>query len=78
MIHQYRLNGYNIVLDVNSGSVHCVDDASYDIIRLFCGIIEGEGREVTEEDRAQITDQILRDYPEESPESGASRVFDRS
>ena len=69
MIHQYRLNGYNIVLDVNSGSVHCVDDASYDIIRLFCGIIEGEGREVTEEDRARIIEQILRDYPEESQES---------
>ena len=69
MIHQYRLNGYNIVLDVNSGSVHCVDDASYDIIRLFCGIIEGEGREVTEEDRARIIEQILRGYPEESQES---------
>ena len=75
MIHQYRLNGYNIVLDVNSGSVHCVDDASYDIIRLFCGIIEGEGREVTQEDLTRITDQILRDYPEESRESVAE-VFE--
>jgi uncharacterized protein len=36
MIHQYKLNGYNIVLDVNSGSVHCVDDVAYDIIQLFC------------------------------------------
>ena len=26
MIHQYKLNGYDIVLDINSGSVHCVDD----------------------------------------------------
>lgn len=69
MIHQYRLNGYNIVLDVNSGSVHCVDDASYDIIRLFCAIIEGEGRQVTQEDLSQITEQILADHPEESPES---------
>lgn len=32
MIHQYRSNGYNIVLDVNSGSVHVVDDATYDLI----------------------------------------------
>ena len=35
MIHQYKNNGYNIVLDVNSGSVHVVDDAAYDIIALY-------------------------------------------
>ena len=35
MIHQYRLGGYNIVLDVCSGSVHAVDDVAYDIIGLF-------------------------------------------
>ncbi len=34
MIHQYKNNGYNIVLDVNSGSVHVVDDVVYDIIPL--------------------------------------------
>jgi len=34
MIHTYKLNGYNIVLDVYSGSVHCVDDLAYDIIGL--------------------------------------------
>ncbi|MBR4950675.1 MAG: thioether cross-link-forming SCIFF peptide maturase [Clostridia bacterium] len=32
MIHQYKLNGYNIVLDICSGSVHAVDDVAYDII----------------------------------------------
>lgn len=32
MIHQYKLNGYNIVLDTYSGSVHSVDDVAYDII----------------------------------------------
>ncbi|WP_040949767.1 thioether cross-link-forming SCIFF peptide maturase [Gorillibacterium massiliense] len=35
MIHQYRLNGYNIVLDTYSGSVHVVDDLAYEIIELF-------------------------------------------
>ena len=35
MIHQYKLNGYNIVLDVCSGSVHVVDEVAYDIIGLF-------------------------------------------
>ena len=32
MIHQYRNNGYNIVLDVNSGAVHVVDELCYDAI----------------------------------------------
>ena len=31
MIHQYRLNGYNIIVDANSASVHTVDEAAYDI-----------------------------------------------
>lgn len=35
MIHQYQLNGYNIVLDVCSGSVHAVDEVAYDIISMF-------------------------------------------
>lgn len=35
MIHQYKLNGYNIVLDVYSGSVHVVDDVAYDIIGMY-------------------------------------------
>ena len=35
MVHQYKLNGYNIVLDVYSGSVHCVDDLAYDVIEMF-------------------------------------------
>lgn len=32
MIHQYKLNGYNVVLDVNSGAVHIVDDLFYDLL----------------------------------------------
>ncbi len=35
MIHQYKLGGYNIVLDVCSGSVHTVDDLAYDMIALY-------------------------------------------
>ena len=35
MIHQYKLNGYNIVLDVCSGAVHVVDKVAYDVIELF-------------------------------------------
>ena len=35
MVHQYKLGGYNIVLDICSGSVHAVDEVAYDIIGMF-------------------------------------------
>lgn len=35
MIHQYQNNGYNIVLDVNSGAVHVVDQEAYDVIKVL-------------------------------------------
>lgn len=34
MVHQYKLNGYNIVMDTASGSVHLVDEVAYDIIEM--------------------------------------------
>ncbi len=35
MIHRYKNNGYNIIIDVNSGSVHVVDEAAYDAIGMY-------------------------------------------
>ena len=35
MVHQYKLNGYNIVLDTCSGAVHVVDEVAYDIIAMY-------------------------------------------
>ena len=35
MVHQYKLNGYNIVLDIFSGSVHAVDEVAYDAIAMY-------------------------------------------
>ena len=55
MIHRYKNNGYNIVLDVNSGSVHVVDDVVYDVI----GCLE-EGK--TEE---EISAALGDTYPPE-------------
>ena len=58
MIHQYKLGGYNIVLDICSGSVHAVDEVAYDIIAMF----ENNDRAAVEQamaakyaDRADIT-----------------------
>ena len=64
MVHQYKLNGYNIVLDTCSGSVHVVDEVAYDVIEAFGEKTEDEivaslmekyrdgksGQSVTEED----------------------------
>ncbi len=35
MIHAYKLNGYNIILDQNSGCVHSVDPVAYDMINIY-------------------------------------------
>lgn len=42
MVHQYKLNGYNIVLDSNSGSIHSVDEVAYDIIAMYKSNTEDE------------------------------------
>lgn len=42
MIHKYKLNGYNIVLDVNSGAVHVVDDIAFDILDSLSDRIESD------------------------------------
>ena len=71
MIHQYKLNGYNIVLDVFSGAIHIVDDFAYDAIEMC----DREGRDRLPElmtrkykDREDITgediDLIIRDIDE--------------
>ncbi|MBR5448578.1 MAG: thioether cross-link-forming SCIFF peptide maturase, partial [Clostridia bacterium] len=53
MVHQYKLNGYNIVLDTVSGSVHTVDEVAYDIIEAY--------KSHTEE---EIVSLILAKYPD--------------
>ncbi|MBO5757767.1 MAG: thioether cross-link-forming SCIFF peptide maturase [Clostridia bacterium] len=69
MIHQYKLNGYNIVLDVYSGSVHAVDEIAYDMIAMYeendkQTIIDammakyGEREDVTEAELAECYDDI--------------------
>ena len=57
MIHQYKLGGYNIVLDVCSGAVHAVDDVAYDMIAAF-----------ESADRADIISAIAEKYPNETAE----------
>lgn len=42
MIHSFKLNNYNIILDVASGSVHSVDDVAYDVINAYEAMPRGE------------------------------------
>lgn len=64
MIHQYKLNGYNIVLDVFSGSVHNVDDLAYDIIAMFEDSSESE-----------IVEKMLKKYADD-PEIDRQEILD--
>ncbi len=63
MVHQYKNNGYNIVLDVNSGAVHVVDDVVYDIIPLF--------ETCTKE---EIISRLGQSYPESEIAEGHEEV----
>ena len=63
MIHQYKLNGYNIVLDVYSGSVHAVDELAYDAIAL---VDAGKNEE-------EITAELLQKYADH-PEVNAEEI----
>ena len=69
MVHQYQLNGYNIVLDTCSGSVHVVDDVAYDVIAMYqdhtadqivSAMMDkyGSRPDVTEEDLRQCIDDV--------------------
>ena len=56
MIHQYRNNGYNIVLDVNSGAVHVVDELCYDVIAHLAA---GEEPDEAALDRPETLEGLL-------------------
>ena len=68
MVHQYQLNGYNIVLDSCSGSIHVVDEVAYDIIAMFQ---EKTPDEIVAElsvkyaDRDDVTEKDLRECIED-------------
>ncbi|GAA4654523.1 thioether cross-link-forming SCIFF peptide maturase [Anaerocolumna aminovalerica] len=62
MIHQYKNNGYNIVLDVNSGMIHVVDDVAYDIIALFDKLRDTKTHMVSEKDKETIVAEIFNKY----------------
>ena len=80
MIHQFQLNGYNIVVDVYSGSVHAVDPLAYDAIAL---IDAGDSREQAAAklakkyaDHPEVTDADIADALDDIDElTAAGKLF---
>ncbi|MCR5301624.1 MAG: thioether cross-link-forming SCIFF peptide maturase [Lachnospiraceae bacterium] len=67
MIHQYKNNGYNIVMDVESGSIHVVDDIVYDMIAALSH----------HTDRKQTNDDKIKDYLlEQLPQYDKSEILE--
>ncbi len=66
MVHQYKLNGYDIVLDTASGSIHLVDDVAYDIIEMYksrsadeiCAAVCEKYPDVTRSDVLECLDDV--------------------
>ena len=72
MVHQYQLNGYNIVLDTCSGAIHVVDEVAYDIIALYPDRTADEIVSAMMEKygaREDVTEQDLRDCIEDGREA---------
>ncbi|MBQ9066211.1 MAG: 4Fe-4S cluster-binding domain-containing protein, partial [Clostridia bacterium] len=57
MVHQYKLNGYNIVLDSCSGAIHAVNEIAYDMIARY-----------QQDDADTIVAAMLEKYPGEATE----------
>ena len=62
MIHKYKLNGFNIVLDVNSGGVHIVDELTYDLLDNVEPPFEAKCP-------AKVVEKLSRSYSPEDIES---------
>ena len=64
MIHQYKNNGYDIIMDVNSGAVHVVDDVVYDGVDYLAGVLPEfeEPGPIPEELAGQVREYLGKTY----------------
>ncbi|MBC6695621.1 thioether cross-link-forming SCIFF peptide maturase [Terrisporobacter mayombei] len=63
MIHKFSMDGYNIVLDVNGGGVHVLDEVAYDLVDLF-----------EEKSKGEIIDTLSKDYTREQIEEAYEEI----
>lgn len=72
MIHRYKNNGYNIILDVNSGSVHIVDELTYDL----AGVWEDELKKDKNAGKEQLFSEALKVLKTSYSETDIREGFD--
>ncbi len=75
MIHQYKSNGYNIVMDVNGGAVHVVDDIVYDMIPLVEPLVM-EGIKDIDTVKAAVLNCAGLPYKQEDIEEAVEEVME--
>ena len=58
LIHRYKSNGFNIVLDINSGCIHLVDEVTYEVLPY---LEEALAQKLLQRNwKTNITEKILR------------------
>lgn len=79
MVHVYKNNGYNLVLDVNSGSVHVIDDVVYDLIPVLEEAVKNKG---TAEELFSLAEDALQKsgavYPKEEIREAVDEIVELS
>ena len=65
LIHRYKSNGFNIVLDINSGCIHLVDEVTYEVLPY---LEEGLGTEA-------IAEKLENKYNREDIETLCDHVY---
>ncbi len=74
MVHQYKNNGYNIILDVNSGAVHVVDDVVYDIIEEYKKTtVDADGR-ITDDKKQKLIQAFSGKYEKADIEEACEEI----
>ena len=76
MIHQYINNGYHIVLDVNSGSVHVVDPVVYDAVAVVSELVPelDQPEKLSDDVKAQVKSRLAGNYPETDVEEALEDI----
>ena len=75
VVHQYKNNGYNIVLDVNSGSVHVVDDIVYDLVGTVDKLLE-KGCAANSSILAEEIDSLCLPYNKEEVKEAVEEILE--
>ena len=76
MIHQYKNNGYDIVMDVNSGAIHVVDDVVYDSIAMLeekLGELE-KPQQIPQEMSEEVRTELAKKYSTQDIDDAMSDI----